>query len=272
MPFIVGLTGGIGSGKSTAAGIFAALGAAVVDTDDIAHALTGPGGARDARIRKEFGGGYMRSDGGLDRSRMREVVFADADARQRLEGILHPLIRFRRRSAWPVVRSLPTLSWWCPLLLETGTYLAARASGSGLDVAVTCRSAAPWNAQPPHPRGRCRHHGRPDRSRRSRLAAADDVIDNNRGEHFLRAQVERLHAAYVRLAARRGRSLKRWLRAAFSFIFARPDGHARPPSPLDMRTAVITYEYPSERARSDAVASRGSVAPGPLFRRRDGAS
>lgn len=88
----LGLTGGIGSGKSTVAGMLAKLGARVVDTDAIARALTAPGGAGLAPIEAAFGPSMLASDGSLDRQRMRERVFADPDARTRLEAILHPLI------------------------------------------------------------------------------------------------------------------------------------------------------------------------------------
>lgn len=88
----LGLTGGIGSGKSTVASMLAKLGAMVVDTDAIARALTAPGGAGLAPIEAAFGPSMLASDGSLDRQRMRERVFADPDARTRLEAILHPLI------------------------------------------------------------------------------------------------------------------------------------------------------------------------------------
>ena len=93
MPFRVGLTGGIGSGKSSAARIFDELGAAVVDTDEISHELTRPGGAALAAIRSAFGEEYVTADGGLARASMRRRVFSDAAARRKLEAILHPLIR-----------------------------------------------------------------------------------------------------------------------------------------------------------------------------------
>lgn len=92
MPYCVGLTGGIGSGKSSAAQMFAALGAGVVDVDDISHALTKPGGAAIAAIREQFGAEFIAPDGSMDRARMRERVFGDAAAKGQLEAILHHLI------------------------------------------------------------------------------------------------------------------------------------------------------------------------------------
>ena len=88
----VGLTGGIGAGKSTVAERLAALGATIVDTDALAHALTGAGGAAMADITREFGPGFVTAEGALDRAAMRRAVFEDDGKRGRLEAILHPLI------------------------------------------------------------------------------------------------------------------------------------------------------------------------------------
>ena len=91
--FSVGLTGGIGSGKTTVAELFAGLGAAVIDTDQIAHQLTATGGIAIEPIRQAFGTGFITADGAMDRTRMREAVFADPTSKKKLEAILHPLIR-----------------------------------------------------------------------------------------------------------------------------------------------------------------------------------
>ncbi len=88
----IGLTGGIGSGKSTVAGMLARLGATLIDTDAIARAIALPGGAAIPAIESAFGAEVLDAAGGLDRARMRKIVFADADAKRRLEAILHPLI------------------------------------------------------------------------------------------------------------------------------------------------------------------------------------
>ncbi|OGA98739.1 MAG: dephospho-CoA kinase [Burkholderiales bacterium RIFCSPHIGHO2_12_FULL_69_20] len=88
----IGLTGGIGSGKSTVAAQLVALGATLVDTDAIAHALTTPGGAAMPALRQRFGDDVAGPDGALDRARMRALVFADPDAKRALEAILHPMI------------------------------------------------------------------------------------------------------------------------------------------------------------------------------------
>jgi dephospho-CoA kinase len=93
MTLKIGLTGGIGSGKSTVAAELARLGAHVIDTDAIAHRVTAPGGPGIAPVAEAFGPEMIGPDGAMDRARMRALVFADPDARQRLEALLHPLIR-----------------------------------------------------------------------------------------------------------------------------------------------------------------------------------
>ncbi len=92
-PFVIGLTGGIGSGKSAAADLFAARGAEVVNTDQIAHRLTAPGGAAMEAIRQAFGAGVVAPMAPSNRPAMRALAFEDPEARKRLEAILHPMIR-----------------------------------------------------------------------------------------------------------------------------------------------------------------------------------
>ncbi|HEY5291272.1 MAG TPA: dephospho-CoA kinase, partial [Burkholderiales bacterium] len=121
MPFTVGLTGGIGSGKSAAAQVFEELGATVIDTDAIAHALTAPGGAAIAPIRAAFGADYLTPEGALARTRMRELVFADAAKKRLLESILHPMIRARTSELAQAARSAYVILM-VPLLIESGDY------------------------------------------------------------------------------------------------------------------------------------------------------
>ena len=119
MPFLVGLTGGIGSGKSAVAELFARRAITVIDTDAIAHELTAPGGAAIQALRAEFGPESIAADGALDRARMRALVFRDPAARRRLEHILHPFIRAEsaaRASAAPG----PYVILMVPLLVESG--------------------------------------------------------------------------------------------------------------------------------------------------------
>jgi dephospho-CoA kinase len=193
----VGLTGGIGSGKTTVGDRLAALGATLVDSDAISRALTAAGGAAIPSLREAFGAAAIGADGALDRAAMRELAFADPAARARLESILHPLIRAeseraRREATGPYVLMV------VPLLFETGGH--ARVSRtlvvdvpeavqvsrvmarSGLSEAeVRAIMAAQW------PRWR-------------RLQAADDVVCNGGDAAALGPQCERLHARYVELS------------------------------------------------------------------------
>jgi dephospho-CoA kinase len=114
-PLRIGLTGGIGSGKSTAAACWVALGATLSDADAIARTLTAPGGSAMPAVREAFGAAVVRADGSLDRDAMRALAFADAEARQRLESILHPLIaaeaeRIAARASRCVVFDIPLLA------------------------------------------------------------------------------------------------------------------------------------------------------------------
>ncbi len=120
-PLRIGLTGGIGSGKSVVATHLARLGATVIDTDAIAHRLTGPGGAAMPAIEAEFGAAVVAAGGALDRSRMRELVFSDDGARRRLEAILHPLIAVEaEREA--AASGAAVLVFDVPLLVESGRW------------------------------------------------------------------------------------------------------------------------------------------------------
>lgn len=122
MSYLVGLTGGIGSGKSTVADMFAALGARIVDTDLISHRLTQSGGAAIPAIRDSFGAGFVTPSGALDRQRMRELVFADPSAKQRLEAILHPLILASTKQQAASPTDAPYTVVVVPLLFESGRY------------------------------------------------------------------------------------------------------------------------------------------------------
>jgi dephospho-CoA kinase len=115
----LGLTGGIGSGKSTVAQILVQQGAHLVDTDAIAHALTAPGGRALPALRAAFGDAVFAGDGALDRAALRERVFADPDQRRRLEGVLHPLIGEEARLAAGLAGSAPMIVFDVPLLAES---------------------------------------------------------------------------------------------------------------------------------------------------------
>jgi len=116
-PLVIGLTGGIGSGKSAVADAFAAMGVPVTDTDALAHALTAPGARGHQAVLETFGASFRRPDGTIDRAELRRHVFSDAAARTRLESILHPLIRAaaqREIDEWTAPYGLLVV----PLLLE----------------------------------------------------------------------------------------------------------------------------------------------------------
>jgi dephospho-CoA kinase len=117
----IGLTGGIGSGKSTVAGLLAAHGAAVVDSDAISRRLTLPGGAAIPAIREAFGAQFVDAGGALDRDRMRALVFGDPQARQRLEAILHPLIGAETAREADALAAKVTV-FDVPLLVESGRW------------------------------------------------------------------------------------------------------------------------------------------------------
>ena len=120
----VGLTGGIGSGKSTVGQLLAAHGATLIDTDLIARQLTLPGGAAMAAIAAAFGTRVIGGDGALDRAQMRELVFADANAKKRLEAILHPLIGLETERQAAAASGTPALVFDVPLLVESGRWRA----------------------------------------------------------------------------------------------------------------------------------------------------
>jgi len=196
--FSVGLTGGIGCGKSTVSDLFAELGATIIDTDLIAHSLSAAHGAAMPAILAEFGPDFVTPDGALDRARMRTLVFSSAAARARLETILHPRIRDATAAA-ATIASGPYVIYVVPLLIESGAWrervsrvLAIDCSEDTQVARVMARSNLSAEA--------VRAIMAAQISRQGRLAAADDVIDNDGGVHALRPQVERLHEQYLALS------------------------------------------------------------------------
>jgi dephospho-CoA kinase len=198
--FVVGLTGGIGSGKSAAAAQFAALGATVVDTDAIAHELTEKGGAAMAAIEKLFGPEAVSADGSMDRTWVRSRVFADPAARQKLEALLHPMIR--EESARRIAAAAgPYVVHVVPLLVESPDYRKR------VDrvLVVDC----PEHTQIERVRARSglsesevRAIMRNQATRAERVAAADDVLDNGGSLEALRKQVAALHRKYLQFAGK----------------------------------------------------------------------
>jgi dephospho-CoA kinase len=120
--YLVGLTGGIGSGKSTIAALFAAQGVRVIDTDLISHRLTQAGGEAVPALRDAFGASYIDAQGALDRSRMRELVFGNPSEKERLEAILHPLILAQVKQQASLPTDAPYTLVVVPLLFESGRY------------------------------------------------------------------------------------------------------------------------------------------------------
>ena len=208
MSYVVGLTGGIGSGKSTVAELFAALGAEVVDADAIARELTAPGGIALPALRAEFGADVLAADGALDRAQMRTLAFADPARKARLEAILHPLIRAECEARCAAAGDAPYVLLVVPLLVESGAYaktidrllvvdcpeelqilrVVARSGLAREDVLRIMAAQA---------------------SRTQRLAAADDVLENVGAPSDLRVPVAQLHARYAHLAAASARKKER---------------------------------------------------------------
>ncbi|MDQ3027759.1 MAG: dephospho-CoA kinase [Pseudomonadota bacterium] len=198
---VFALTGGIGSGKSTVAARLEALGATVVDTDEISRHLTGPAGAAMAKLREEFGASFVATDGSLDRDAMRRLAFEDARVRARLEGILHPAIRAAAderlaRAAGPY--SLLVV----PLLFETRGYLDRVARTLVVDcpeelqVARTMARSGLSEAQ-------VRQIMATQWPRWRRLQMAGDVVWNGGSPGGLEPQCERIHREYARAAGNR---------------------------------------------------------------------
>jgi dephospho-CoA kinase len=197
MSYVVGLTGGIGSGKSAVADLFAARGIAVIDTDAIAHALTAPGGAAMPVIRAEFGDAAANADGALNRVAMRARVFADPSARKRLEGILHPLIRNESEQQLAAAAShSPYVILMVPLLVESGDYRKRVDRVAVVDCAPATQIARVMNRNG-LAQAEVERILAAQASRTERLAAADDVIDNDGDIAALTAQIERLHVKYL---------------------------------------------------------------------------
>lgn len=198
---VIGLTGGIGSGKSTVADMLVEHGAALVDTDRIAHSLTEPGGDAIPAIRAAFGEGVIAADGRMDRAAMRALAFSDPAVRKRLEGILHPMIRDRTQSQIEAAArdGAPYVVVAVPLLVESGTWRGRydrvlvvdcppdvqiervmKRSGLSRDQILAILAV--------------------QADRGLRLAAADDIVDNGGAPDALAAQVAALHARYAGLS------------------------------------------------------------------------
>jgi dephospho-CoA kinase len=200
----VGLTGGIGSGKSTVAALFKECGVTVIDSDEISHQLTQPRGSAIAAIRAAFSDGYIDASGALDRQKMRQLAFSDPAAKQRLEGILHPLIRAQMLAQAQAANTdhantPPYLLMVVPLLFEAGYHQLVQRT-----LVVDCAEATQVARA-------MRRGGLTEQEvhsimaqqilRAERLRRADDVIQNDGDLQSLRQQVERSHQRYLALSA-----------------------------------------------------------------------
>lgn len=201
--FSVGLTGGIGCGKTTVANMFGALGASIIDTDEIAHALTAPHGAAMPAIVTEFGAGFATPEGALDRAAMRALVFSDSSARHRLEAILHPRIRDAAYAAAAIATGSYVI-FVVPLLIESGTW------GERVDriLAIDCAEevqVARVMARNGMTEQQVRAIMATQVTRAQRLAAADDVVVNDGPLDALAPQIASLHAKYLGFSERMAR-------------------------------------------------------------------
>ncbi|MFZ4528512.1 MAG: dephospho-CoA kinase [Undibacterium curvum] len=202
--FSLGLTGGIGSGKTTIANAFQALGASLIDTDLIAHALTRNDGLAIPQIREEFGDQAISEDGSMDRARMRALVFNDSAAKLRLEAILHPLIRSQTEQAAASATG-DYLIFVVPLLIESGNWKQRVDRILVVDCAEEIQITRVMQRNQLS-REQVLAIMRNQASRQERLAAADDVILNQDGLHLIKPQILALHQTYLNMSAQKSGS------------------------------------------------------------------
>ncbi len=201
MSYLVGLTGGIGSGKSTVAILFKECGVAVVDSDEISHNLTRAGGEAIELIRAEFGDEFIDISGALDRARMRSLAFSDPRSRKQLEAILHPLIR---RKMLEQVKGnsakSPYMLLVIPLLFEADNYRELVQRVAVVDCDENTQLTRTLRRS-----GMIEHEARAimaeQIARAERLKLADDVIHNDADMDNLRLQVKQLHRKYLGMSA-----------------------------------------------------------------------
>ncbi|WP_282349137.1 dephospho-CoA kinase [Pseudomonas sp. PS01301] len=195
-PWVLGLTGGIASGKSAAAQRFAELGVHVVDADQASRWVVEPGRPALAALVERYGAALLQADGSLDRGALRKVIFEDAQERRWVEALLHPLIAEEIAQSLASATS-PYAVFVSPLMVESGQYRITQRL-LVVDAPEAVRVA----------RTLLRDHTTPEQvqailkaqaSREQRLALADDVLVNDRDLAWLRSEVERLHTFYLTL-------------------------------------------------------------------------
>lgn len=198
MAFVIGVTGGIGCGKTRATDMFAALGAEIIDTDAISHALTGPGGGAMPAIREAFGPAFVNADGSLNRAHMRELVFQDASAKTRLEQILHPRIQAEVQARVQHSQA-PYVMIVVPLLLERNSYAAMLQRVLVIDCDEATQIARVMQRSQLS-EDQVRAIMRNQMPRAERLSRADDVLENTVSLEALEQAVARLHRFYLQQA------------------------------------------------------------------------
>lgn len=195
MSYRIGLTGGIGSGKSTVATLLQELGVAIIDSDAISRQLTQAGGAAIALIESSFGADYLTTAGALDRARMRQLIFSDSAAKQKLESILHPLIRAQMLAQADSAASSYALLV-VPLLFEAHGYHELVQRTLVVDCSEDTQLARTMQrsglSEP-----EVRAIMASQLSRAARLQHADDIIHNDGSPEELRQQVLQLHRQYL---------------------------------------------------------------------------
>lgn len=195
--FSIGLTGGIGSGKTLVANLFVDLGATIVDADEVARNLTLPGGAGIEPVRRQFGDAFIQPDGAMNRAMMREHVFAHPEERLKLEAILHPLIRdisFQqaRQAKGDYVIFVNPLLVELPIWRGMGTRVLVIDCPEALQVSRVMKRNNLTEDQ-------VRAIMATQASREQRLAMADDVIHNDKSIEEIASEVRGLHARYKKL-------------------------------------------------------------------------
>lgn len=196
--FSIGLTGGIGSGKTTVSDMFAKLGAHIIDTDLIAHQLTTPNGKAIEPIIGAFGADVIDSSGAMDRQKMRKLVFKEPTAKRQLEAILHPMIRSEcERLAISGVGSYPIFV--VPLLVESGNWheRVTRILVIDCEEQTQIKRVMLRNG---FPREQVEDILQVQASRDERLGVADDVINSDQNLDHIWQQVNDLHQKYLKLA------------------------------------------------------------------------
>lgn len=198
MPYIIGLTGGIGCGKTSASKLFANLGVDIIDTDEIARELTQSEGAAISTIRKEFGDAYISTEGALDRNQMRQLVFSDGFSRQKLEKILHPFILTEAARRAELTNS-PYVIMVIPLLFETNDYDRIIQRSLVIDCDEENQITRTMKRSGLNEK-EVRAIIAAQISRQKRLQKSDDVIVNNNGLDYLQKQVNKHHQKYLALS------------------------------------------------------------------------